>query len=529
MSKEHIREVEKKIDIEFQKSKLLELGYSHAIWTLLSVVEFEYYKIISTHLLKENQLDTYVDGQINALTYPMQVIYKSKKQKRGQYRKEFVEENYIMANEWIDRAEDYTHFSSIFPLYYNGEIELEVINSNIKTTDWSTLDLSYEAYDRIINIRSSNEEVNVDHNKLVPIIEANMELTQEKFTLDFSQNMIKKLTDYLMPTYNSRFSLPQRWNFKYFSINEFKLVFNTVQAMAEGWFIARQIAVGKGMYNLGFNSALWTPKKNSLLKKLIRSTNIDKKKVSKILEYLTFGCVGVRNPDIAIQPLVDMDDGHYAVSPFLWNNVNCERNFCVLLNQIKEEKKIYSSLVNEKEETLRNEIISKLRDSNCEFEFEFGNIKNTDVDLAIIDRKAKKCLAIELKWFIEPAEVREVIQRSKEIKKGISQAKKINSKFLSDDKQLIKSILKIDTSFEFLAIVASVNSVGNLNAQDKIVPVIKIWHLVSELTSSNNLSETMDWLKNRKYLPIINKDYKILKVPIKSGEWRSEWYGIKPT
>ena len=51
--------------------------------------------------------------------------------------------------------------------------------------------------------------------------------------------------------------------------------------------------------------------------------------VGHVLRYLTFGEMGIRTPDIAIQPLVDLTNGQYAVSPFVFTHINAERNLCV--------------------------------------------------------------------------------------------------------------------------------------------------------------------------------------------------------
>ena len=205
--------------------------------------------------------------------------------------------------------------------------------------------------------------------------------------------------------------------------------------------------------------------------------------------------------------------------------MNCERNLCVLLNQIEEEKTIYSRLVNQKEKTIRQKIIKDL--SGFDYEFKDGKFDKTDLDLAIIDRKNKKCLAVELKWFIEPAEIREVIQRSEEIMKGVTQAKLIRDAFHDGNHKLIEEILGIDKDYEFIAIVGSANSIGNLGAQDDSIPVIKCWHLVSKIQKTKNLGEVMTWLSSRKYLLRKNTDYKVIKYQINSGDWEADWYGIK--
>tara|TARA_R110000868_G_scaffold316380_2_gene577270 strand:- start:1603 stop:2010 length:408 start_codon:yes stop_codon:yes gene_type:complete len=133
-----------------------------------------------------------------------------------------------------------------------------------------------------------------------------------------------------------------------------------------------------------------------------------------------------------------------------------------------------------------------------------------------------------LKWFIEPAEVRESLDRSKELEKGIEQAMKIALKFSNGDKQLINDILKIDSTYEFLSVVGSRNWIGNFYVQSELIPIIKIKHFVHELKERKCLDSTAKWLKNRAYLPIESVDYDIVDVSLEFGKWQSSWYGIKP-
>ena len=524
MSTEEIELVEREIDEAFAECELVDLGYSQSVWTLLSVVEDHHFKIRVYNPLEEEQQDIYVDGLLNALTYPMQVCHKSFPLHKKKINRMLIDSDYDAANKWIDKAEDYTHFCSIFPLFHNGEIELKISGKEIIPTDWTKYDLSYEVYDRFIKKRHPEESVASDPNKVATSVRSQTRIKRDSFRLNFSPGLVKELKNHLHETHRLRFVLPDNWEFQFFSIQEFKEVFTTIQSMSYGWFMARQFACAEGVTALGFKDALWTPERTELIARLRRYTGIAQEKIDKIVEYLTFGEAGIRNPDIAIQPIVDLRNGELAISTFVFLNVNCERNLCVLLNQINKEKKIYSGLVKDKENKLREEIIERIKVKG--YEVRHGELDDTDVDLAIIDRDAKKCITIELKWFIEPAEIREVIQRSKEVKKGVEQAKKITKLWDENDNRLVNEILSIDKSFDFLAVVAPVTSIGNPSSQDINIPVIKTWHLIDEIMRIDDLGKVMEWLKNRSYLPQKNIDFKIEKVDIKSGDWSSIWYGI---
>jgi hypothetical protein len=326
----------------------------------------------------------------------------------------------------------------------------------------------------------------------------------------------------LGPAFEGRHVLPDDWQFTRFSLAQYRAVFICLQITAEAWFVARQV-VALGVKGIAYQSAVWVPRKGVLLKLLARHTELPSNTIQAILQYLTFGEVGIRNPDVAIQPLIDLGNDHYCISPFLMTQIHAERNMCVLLNQVPADRKLYAALVDEKEALLRAETIQSLHPLGLDFKH--GEVGPTDVDLAIIDRAAKICLCIELKWFIEPAEIREVLMRSDELRKGVGQAKTLASMYAMKDARLL-ALLGIGPDYEFQSMVGSVNFIGRPGIQDPEVPIAKLWHVVARLKETGSLRAVVQWLRRREYLPVNERDYKVHEVPIHSGRWKSRWYGI---
>jgi signal transduction histidine kinase len=308
------------------------------------------------------------------------------------------------------------------------------------------------------------------------------------------------------------------------TFNDFKITLTTIQAMMHGWFIARVHAANQVTSGYGYVSALWVIKHQELVKRLARYTSLNELKINTILSYLKFANHDIRHPDIAIQPLIELSDKQLLLSPFLWININAERNFCTLLNKIPAARETYLKLTLEKESVLYEELKDVLE--RLGYEIAHGRLTSTDLDIAIIDRKNKVCACIELKWFIEPAEIREVIERSIELTKGVKQSKIIKTLLDSGDKKLVHEILKIDNTYRTSTFVGSRNWIGHSDLQRLDVPIIKIWHFVKELMTQGRLDKTLDWVESRSYLPANGKDYWIVPVDIETGSWKSKWYGI---
>lgn len=518
-----IESAESEIDAAFADNPVALIPFGQGVWTLLSVAEDHHFKAIVHSPLSDPRAAIYVDCLMNELTYPLRVCHKISPKDSIEIDRRMNDELYRSAHEWIEKAGSYVNFSSIFPLYHAKQIELKIDGNTLVPSDWRLSDLSYEVYDRFVAKRDPERVPDVDQERIVDELMSRTNHSGDAFSVRFDRQLVKLLRESFGAQMMARHILPSGWQFSGFSLQEYRDVFTCLQSLAHGWFLARQLAVHKGVAHYGFKSSVWTPRKGALVMTLSRGTGHAKEKVSKILTYLTFGEVGVRHPDVAIQPIFDLLNGQYAISPFLLMHTNGERNLCVLLNQVPQERYLYARLVDEKENQARNQIIQTLADMNLDFRH--GRIGETDVDLAIIDRLAKICLCVEIKWFIEPAEIREVLARSEEIKKGVDQAVKIRAAFDRRDRTLFE-LLDIDETYDFLAMVGSENSIGNHAAQNQSVPVTKLWHLTSEIHRAGGVGPVVAWLRSRAYLPQEGRDYRILQVPIEIGKWRSTWYGI---
>lgn len=514
--------VEQEIDAAFANNPLKRVPWTQSVWTLLSVIEDHHFNIMVVHPLPEQQASAYVDGLINAMTHPLRVLHAESPRSPTDLAQKLVSAHYGYASEWLNAAYDYNHFCSIFPLYRAKEINLTVNGDQIKPTDWSKTDLSYETYDRLVGKRDPETDVRADINAIVPFLTPRIHISDGRYAVDFTPDLLKALDRHIAPAFRGRHVLPDDWQFSRFSLAQYRMIFVSLQAMLVAWFVARQLVVSE-LPALAYESSVWTPSKDVLAAMLAASTGLSDQIVRNVLEYLTFGAVGVRHPDAAIQPLFDLGNGHYGIAPFLLIHVHAERNLSVLLNQVAADRKLYADVVIEKEHRLRSETILSLKAMGLNFKH--GNVDGTDIDLAIIDCAEKICLCIELKWFIEPAEIREVLLRSEELEKGVSQAKLLNALFVAKDARLF-GLLGITDEYQFQAMVGSVTSVGRPGVQDPQIPITKLWHVVYKLKETRSLRMVVQWLRLRAYLPVRDRDFKVKVVLIRVGKWKSWWYGI---
>ncbi|MFJ2458025.1 hypothetical protein ACIOVC_05655 [Pseudomonas neuropathica] len=523
---DEILNAEKEIDAEFRHSPLMEIGYDQAIWTLLSTLEDLYLKNSVIRPLKPELFHAYVDTVINATAHTVRSLFSQKKSSDKKLIKSMSNEHYEWAHQWIDESLDYNSFNLIFPLWHKEKINLSIRGEYIDPGDLEITSnkYDYEAYNRIVRKDGALGDTYFDVESVFDEVARNTTISGDRFSLNFNPRLVEILQKAHNNSLSGRHVLPSDWRIGDITFNDFKKTLTTIQAMMHGWFIARVHAVNEKIPNYGYSSSLLVITRQELVKRLARYTSLQEPKVNTVLEYLSFSSHDIRYPDIAIQPLIELSDKRLLLSPFILININAERNFCTLLNKIPLAREAYLSLTLKKERILFEELRTVLEQLG--YEVTHGSLSTTDLDIAIIDRANKVCACIELKWFIEPAEIREVIERSIELTKGVKQCKAINALFSKRDKRLTRDILNIDESYRTSTFVGSRNWIGHSDIWSLDVPVVKVWHFVKELINQGNLANTLDWVESRNYLPVNGKDYWIVPVDIKTGTWKSQWYGV---
>jgi len=201
----------------------------------------------------------------------------------------------------------------------------------------------------------------------------------------------------------------------------------------------------------------------------------------------------------------------------------------VLFNRFPEERNVYSKLVQEKESWLRQKIQTGINLPNIRYIH--GKIEKKsnlpDIDLAIVSDLERVAFIVELKWFIAPSEPREILEKSKEIEKGVSQALLLEE-VAEKNPELLYGFLKIDKSYTKIFLVLSANFIGFDVSQHPNIPVVNVKHFMKKINTVKNFGIVSNWLKEREYLPKEERDYKYFEELLQIGQWKLKWYGIQP-
>lgn len=521
-----LREVEKEIDNYYKSNPLLKLPFATAAWSLLAFGEEMMLKAYSEGFgAQYNSMIS--DNLINELKHPLYWIYCTC-EPGGKVPSDFSANLFQTSRDLFELGQEYIGFVTAYTTANRGWFELELKGSIIQPITNISTGIEYKAYNSLIKpqkLQRASSSISIDES-LLDTIEHFLRVKGNRFSFNPNPKIVAETIMANQLRFEALFSLPSEWQFSHYSLKEFREVFEAIYALAYLHWRARTIAIKKGCGDLGYIDSIYVPTCEELLRRVVRYSGVSKVKAQSIFDDLSYGNRNISNPDPALQPLIKLNSDKYAIMPHLWLCSSAERNLTVLLNRIPAEKKIYAKLVDKKEDIMRDRFTTDLFDED--FRFISGNMDNLpDIDLAIIKDSEKACLLLELKWFIDPAEMREIIEKSEELEKGIFQVIKLKQAFAENHKPLLKR-LNIDSSYSFEGVVVSENWIGHVEVQNPKIPIIRADHLLAKLKATESLQSTMEWLKNRKYLPKEGEHFKIHRFIPRIGKYHLKWYGIKP-
>lgn len=522
---EEVIQLEHAIDHAHTSNLLMQCSREQALWQYAAFCDDILYKESSTTKPGDSQHTAcFTDQLINSMKYPIRWIW-GRCRSGGHLSRNFTGEYYSAAWDVSKLADEYGAFETVFIYARAGLLALSVSGDELQLTGWGG-DLRYEAYDRLLSC--DTDYTSPDPRDLQRLIADSVRVRGDRFKYSVNPNVVKYAREILSPIDRHSLRLPPSWQLPQYTFGDFHDVASTLRALAMIHYLARTSASAKGCVGMGIRDSVLIVTEEELLAKVVRYTGLSQNNVSEILKDLRYGCSEIRNPDPALQPLLPIGDDRIAIVPALWLGLNVERNLCVLVNRMRHTKKHYSRLSEDRSTLLRKNMEARLSNVTCRFWH--GNIPGgpelPDIDFALIDEREHICLLLELKAFIGPAEPREILDRSKEIEKGISQIKRLRQYQMQHPEQL-QQLLDVDPKYQFCFAVCSQNSVGGAAVQDDQVPVVRASHLVRRLRRDGTAA-TCRWLAARAYLPVEGKHFEKVEIVHSVANRTLTWYAIRP-
>ena len=528
-----IRAAETGIDSAYKSNLLMRTEFAPAVWNVLGVVEDWSFQLMHDSSVDRLMYEGIVDGFIFTLRHPLHWL-RASCPPGGRVPSSYGEDLYLAARDLLLLAAQYDQFCLVFTYASRGLADLRLEGHKLIPTYSFPNEPRYQAYDRLvkpIDRNPSKETAFAQLDELYSRIDQSLKIDGENFSFTIDPQLVRYTMEHLEPVMRLKFVLPENWQFSRYRLSDFRQVYHAIYALSYLQMLARIRAAYRGCVGIGFANSLFVPTKDELLSRVVRYTGLARNVVANVLHDVTLGShdMTAEGGDPALQPLIELNKERYVVSPTLWINSAAERNFLVLMNRIPSEKAIYSRLVEQKEDLMRQRIISLT--AHPKRRIWSGRVPGRptlpDIDLAVIDDTEKSCLLMELKWFIEPAEAREVVEKSEEIAKGVSQLLLLKKAMEEKDSALLDQ-LKINASYSVGYAVVSANSIGDAGEQHPDIAVIREDHIIEVLSSCDSLMEITSWLSRRLYLPIEGTHYEVITTSAQVDSWETNWYGIRP-
>jgi hypothetical protein len=521
-----LRAVESEIDGAFRESPLVSRPFAESCWYYLAVVEDTV-----TQTVKQG----YVRGDLDERALADHVVVHSKipvgwlKQvcPSGGQAPATVDWHMCASAQRLQQlGEEYFSFETAFTWATLGHATLAIDGATIRVSGPLVDDAQFDAYDRLadrpaVDTASERQDLTVLSRWLDRV-----QVKGSRFEYRLSRRDAREIMRAVAPAIDQRFALPPGWTFDGFTLGEFAEIAKALWTVCYCHHAARISAIARGAAESALLSAVLLTNSRALRRRLVDLTNVSESAVDAVVDCLTYGAVGQKTPDPALQPIIALGS-HVAVSPSIVASSSLERNMSVLLNRMPASKARYGELSKDRETLLRREMENSL--AECGLRTWAGSIPSWggvgELDVVVIDDAAKCVLLLELKSFVGPAEPREIRDRSEEIAKGVRQVK-ARREMSERRRAALEGALAIDSEFRLCFAVASKTSIGSAVVQDVSVPVVNAAHLLRKIRQSG-LMQTADWLDSRAYLPVEGTHYLRRSIAARVGAWTLEWYGIE--
>ncbi len=526
-----LRKVEQEVDKVHEQNLLMKLPFAQAAWHFMSYCEdFSVFPLLKGEILSPLEGSAHTDMVINHYKMPFQWMWE-KCQPGGDILRKCDEDPYKAAKDLSTLAFAYTAFESAFTMASREEMELELIDDTVSVKHGKPDKHPYEVYDQLFQASESDENASASPSleKLEVEVAARIVVDGDFFSYNLNPALVRCAREALDPITSAAFHLPPTWSVAGFELGEFKKVAACLTAIAAIHSIARKLAMAAKCGSLGYCSSILLMTPSELLARLVRYSGVAEGKVRQIISLLQFGSNGIRKPDPALQPLIRLNEDTIALLPTLLLGSAMERNLVTQINKMPGFREEYLKLVGEKESLMREIIKAEIKIPGLRY-FDgrlLPDPKLPDVDLAIICEASKEILIAELKWFLNPAEVREVLERSEEIAKGIRQLKQLKAA-IEANPAAVGQTLGISEHFKFSYAVLSDCFIGTAKTQCEGFPVLRSKHFIKALNERSSLTACIRWIEAKGYLPILNKHFSLVNQDEQVGPWKIKWFQYLP-
>ena len=521
-----LRRVESEVDVAYKTNPLMSLPRSQAIWHFLAECEEIPFRVaIQSHRdgIVQDPLAV-VDYVANMAKWPMIWLWQWCTPSDS-YAPAYNDQ-YLAAHELAKLGHKYLDYQTVFTYASKDLLDLELRGKRIRAQGEIRSDTRLDAYDRMVTIGKKRVPDPTFMPWLRDGIERMVQVNDDRFEYSTDSRFLNMALARSSQILETRFRLPNEWKIGEFTLSDYLTVLRVLWCLCGIHLAARRVACDNACVGMGYLDSVLRARKVDLINKVSQYSGLSIAVTGGIIDQLTFGNACQDRPDIVLQPLVPLTSCCVGIAPSLVVNSHLERNLLVLLNRIEASRHSYSILSRQCETIHRNSIEDDL--DGLGLRFVFGRVPGwgtaSDLDLAIIDSERRCCLLLELKSFVEPADPREVYEKSREIQKGIRQVQRRRA-MAATHRACLNTFLRIGDDYRVYLAVASEWSVACGLARADDVVLVRRDDLVARIRAARELRSVCAALERGDHLPREGVDYVAEPKDVEIEGWTLEWYG----
>lgn len=263
---------------------------------------------------------------------------------------------------------------------------------------------------------------------------------------------------------------------------------------------------------LGEQTADW------LTRVISRNGGIAPEAARQLVVLVTYGH-GVDRPDPALQFFFALRPGLFAIPWFMYLTSNAQRNLLTLMARTHPDE--FHAASSAFEVTMTNELRDVLRERSWVALFNRtlpGEMAAGEVDSILIDPTCHTVLVVELRWFLEPSESREVAEREKAGREKADKAMRKRAAVERGLRALLKEANVPDDGEWKIDAVAVFDNYLPTPPDAVDVPFISHRAFLSGMLQFARLDELVAWVRRGDWLPRLGEHFVETAEPAEYGE-----------
>jgi hypothetical protein len=348
-------------------------------------------------------------------------------------------------------------------------------------------------------------------------IAKSVSVTKGLVSYEYRQDLALKLVPHIpQPPY----LIPEAWKFTWGGRAEVTLLLNALSLRCIYHIVA--VHFGSGAHGLrggGDSNIVLVLSREQLITDLELMSSLDKTRIREFVDSLAWGR-GTNTPDPALQPLIPIGSGVFAIPCIHLLSSSQERNLLSLMARTQPQAFDAQSRLFEQD------MLTSLLSSSLPFSVELrSNVRprvdgvEEEIDLLLVDVRGRRLLVCELRWMLGPGDPREVQNRKNECFKKVGQVRR-KVEWVSARAEAVAAIALgrkalVESGGGWITTgVVLIAGFGGTRSPDSKYPILPVTLFARAMGKASSLEALAFWCDGLSWLPQEGKHFTITTMEI---------------